>query len=132
MSVSDEFGWTILSIVASALLSGLLGVLISNWYYKRSEIRRIKLRILQQLMGNRFDLHSRSFVEALNQVPVVFYESNEVLSAFKTYQEHCQTNSDGNLGVQRFHDLINAMYKHLDMNTEPLTDNIFRATFTTK
>ncbi len=31
MSVSNDFGYTVLSIVVSALVSGLLGVQISNW-----------------------------------------------------------------------------------------------------
>ena len=88
MSVSDEFGWTVLSILASAALSGLLGVWISNRSYKLNEIRRLKLKVLQQLMANRFSKNSQGFVEAMNQIPIVYYESKEVLSHLK-----CITNT---------------------------------------
>jgi hypothetical protein len=132
MSVSEEFGLTILSILASALLSGLAGILISNWHYKRNEDRRLKLKVLQQLMGYRYDFHCTKFVEALNQIPVVYYESKPVLSAFRAYQEHIQGLGDAKIGHQRLLDLIKAIYKHLDINTEPLTDNIFLSPFTAR
>ncbi len=129
MSVSSDFTYTVLSIAISALVSGLLGVQISNWYYKRNEVRRLKLRVLQQLMGNRYDFHCIKWVEALNQIPVVFYESKEVLITFKAYHEHIQGNGDAKIGYQRLLELIKAMYKHLNMSTEPLNDNIFLSPF---
>lgn len=125
MSVSNDFAWTILSILTSALVSGLLGVQISNWYYRRNEARRSKLKILQQLMAYRFDFHCVKFVEAINQLPVVYHESKEVLTAFKAYHEHIQGNGDIKIGHQRLLELFKAMYKHLNINTEPLNDNIF-------
>lgn len=125
MSVSSDFGWAALSIVVSALVSGLLGVLISNWYYKRNEARRLKLKILQQLMAYRFDFHSVKFVEAMNQLPVVYHESKEVLTAFKAYYEHVRSNGDMKIGHQRLLELFKTMYKHLNINTEPLNDDIF-------
>ena len=56
----------ILIIVIAALLSGLVGVGISNWYHNRNENRRIKRHVLQQLLGNRYDLRGQLFTEALN------------------------------------------------------------------
>lgn len=81
-------------------------------------------------MGNRYDFHCAKWVEALNQIPVVYYESKPVLLAFRAYQEHIQVLGDAKIGYQRLLDLIKAMYKHLDINTEPLTDNIFLSPFT--
>ena len=131
MSVVDDLGWTVLSVVVSALVSGLLGVLVSNWYYRRNEIRRLKLKVLQQLMGSRYDFHNERMVEALNQIPVVFYESKEVLTAFKAYQEHCMNPVQNyDLGIERLLDLFKAMYKHLNIDTAPLTDNNIRNFFT--
>jgi len=84
-------------------------------------------------MGNRFDFHSQRFVEALNQVPVVYYESKEVIAAFKIYQEHCMNPVRNEaLGIQKLIDLFKAMYKHLNIDTEPLTDNFFRSPFGTR
>ncbi|MCW4003261.1 MAG: hypothetical protein NWE95_05030 [Candidatus Bathyarchaeota archaeon] len=129
MSTSDEIALTILPILASALLSGLLGVLISNWHYKRNEIRRLKLKVLQQLLANRYDFHCVRFVDAINRVPVVYYESKEVLAAFKAYHEHIQGGGAAKIGHERLLDLIKAMYKHLNIDTEPLTDNILLSPF---
>jgi len=61
-------------ILISSLLSGLLGVGISTWYHQRNEIRRTKLQVLQQLLGNRHDIMGQLFTEALNQVFVIFYD----------------------------------------------------------
>lgn len=132
MTVLDELSLTVLSIFVSALFSGLLGVLISNWYHERNEVRRLKFIILQQLMGNRNDFHCQKFVEAMNQVPIVFHDSREVLLTFKAYQEHIQNKGNPTVGHQRLLEMIKAMYKHLGMNSEPLTDNIFRAVFVTR
>ncbi len=68
-------------ILISSLLSGLLGVGISTWYHHRNEIRRAKLQVLQQLFGNRHDLLGQLFTEAINQVFIVFHDSEDVLSA---------------------------------------------------
>ena len=127
MSVSEEFGWNILLILASALLSGLLGVWISNRSYRFNEIRRLKLKVFQQLMANRFSKSNQRFVEAINQLPIVFYESKEVLSAFKTYYEFClsQAPKDVTVENQKLLDLFKAMSKHLKIDTEPLNDNFF-------
>jgi hypothetical protein len=77
----------LMKILASSLLSGLLGVLVSTWYYRRSEFRQTKFRIVQQLLGNRHDLRGQPFTEALNQVFVVFYDCHGVLLALKAFHE---------------------------------------------
>lgn len=125
MSVSIDFGYTILSIVVSALASGLLGVLISNWYYKRNETRSLKIKNLQQLMAYRYDFHSIRFVEAMNQLPVAYHDSKKVLTAYKAYREHIMSNGDVKIGHQRLLELFKEMYKHLSINTEPLNDDLF-------
>ena len=55
-------------IIISSLLSGLIGVIVSNKYYHKNEIRRAKLQVFQQLLGNRHDLKGQSFTEALNKI----------------------------------------------------------------
>ncbi|MGD0202517.1 MAG: DUF6680 family protein [Candidatus Bathyarchaeia archaeon] len=127
MVVSEEFGWTILSILVSALLSGLLGVWISNRSFKLNEIRKLKFAVFQQLMANRFSKNKEEFVQAINQIPIVFSESKEVLSAFKAYYEYCLADSPRDLTVenQKLLDLFKAMAKHLKIETDPLNDNFF-------
>ena len=125
-----DFELTILSIAVSALLSGLLGVLISNRDYKRNEIRRVKLRVLQQLMGNRYDVNGIAFLEAMNQVAVVFHDSNEVITALRSVHEDVMNpNRNAELSRQRLLALFKAMFKHLGIETELLTDNFFLTAF---
>ncbi len=122
-----------IAILISALLSGLLGVGISIRYHHRKEIRRAKLQVLQQLLGNRHDLRGRLFTEALNQVFVIFYDSQDVLVALKAFHEvimGAQTTTD--LANQKLLDLFKAMCKHLKINPAPLTDNFFLQPFNIK
>lgn len=117
-------------ILISALLSGLVGVVISNWHYRRSEIRRTKLQVLRQLLGNRHDLQGQLFTEALNQILVVFYDSRDVRIALKEFHEviiGAQKTSD--LANQKLLYLFKAMCKHLGIKIEPLTDNFFLQAF---
>jgi hypothetical protein len=130
VTVLDDLGWTFLSILVSALLSGLLGVLISNWYHNRNEIKRAKLKVLQQLLGNRYNVKREGFTEAINQVFVVFYDSREVLTALKAFHEDSlSTNRTQDVSNQKLLDLFKAMCKHLHIETEPLTDNFFLQPF---
>ena len=78
-------------------------------------------------MANRFSRGNQGFVEAMNQIPIVFYESKEVISAFKTYYEYCLIPAprDVTLENQKLLDLFKALCKHLKIDTEPLTDNFF-------
>jgi hypothetical protein len=129
MSVSSDFQLTVLSIVISALVSGLLGVIISNWYHGNSETRRLKIQILQQIMAYRFSLQNIKFVEAMNQLPVVYHESKEVLTAYKEYREHIMNHGDPLVGHQKLVELLKAMYKNLRINIEPLNDDMFSYPF---
>lgn len=130
MTVSIELGWAILSIVVSALFSGLLGIGISNRYHKSNEVRRAKLKVFQQLMGNRFDIKSNAFIEALNQTFVVFYDSKEVISALKAFHEDAMSaNRSTAVSNQKLLELFKSMSKHLHIKTEPLNDNFFMVPF---
>lgn len=120
-------------ILISSLLSGLLGVGISTWYHQRNEIRRTKLQVLQQLMGNRHDIQGQLFTEALNQVFVIFYDSQDVLAALKAFHEFIRgADKTTDLANQRGLDLFKAMCKHLKIDPEPLTDNFFLQPFNVK
>ena len=130
MALSNEFEFTILSIAVSALLSGLLGVLISNWYYRRNEIKQVKLKVLQQLMGYRYNVNGKEFLGALNQVAVIFSDSKAVLTALSAVADEVRTpNRNPEISHQRLLELFKAIFKNLGINTEPLTDNFFLTAF---
>ena len=83
--------------IISSLLSGLIGVILSSWRYQEYEKRKQKLDTLRRLLGNRFAIteeqgsnteHSREdFFAALNEVFVVFHDSDPVIDALKKYHE---------------------------------------------
>jgi len=126
MSIMADWDVAVLSILASALLSGLVAVAISSWYHNRSERRREKFEMFERLIGNRYNLHGDAFSEAINSVFVVFHDSDEVKRAVMGWHEVAmradRTPQEAN---QRLLVLFKAMAKNLDINTEPLTDNIF-------
>ena len=117
-------------IPISALLSGLLGIWISIEYYRRNEIRRAKLQVLQRLLGNRNDVKGQPFTEAINQIFVVFYDSRDVLVALKAFFEAIVSDQrTETLTDQRLSDLFKAICKNLGINIEPLTDDFFLHAF---
>jgi len=120
-------------ILISSLISGLIGVGVSTWYNHRNEIRRTKLQVLQQLLGNRHDVRGQLFTEALNQIFLIFYDSQDVLSALKELHECIMSDQKTeDLANQKFLYLVKAMCKNLKINPEPLTDTFFLLPFNVK
>jgi hypothetical protein len=122
-----------LTIIISSLLSGLVGVLITICHYERQEKRKIKLQVLQQLLGNRHDLTGQEFTEALNQILVTFYDAPKVLYALKNLHEAAANfSTPPDLMNQRMVELIKEICRHLNINIEPLTDQFFLQAFNIK
>jgi hypothetical protein len=117
-------------VLISSIISGLLGVLISVWFYRRSEIRQAKFRIIQQLLGNRNDLKGQSFTEALNQVFVGFHDSEKVLLKLKEFHETIIRRPVSNdLANQKLLELFKAICEELNIEPGPLTDSFFLQAF---
>jgi hypothetical protein len=111
-------------LVISGLLSGLVAVGVSTWYQKQSETKRIKLQVLQQLLGNRNDVWGEKFSEALNQVIVAFSGCNDVLGALKAFHEVMMNSQKTPDSIdQKLLDLFKAMCKHLKRDLGPLADD---------
>jgi len=120
-------------ILIAALLSGLVGVGVSTWYHQRNEIRRAKLQVLQQLLGNRNDIRGQKFTEALNQVFIIFHDSQDVLLALKPFFEVIiSPQKNPALTDQKLLDLFKAMCKNLKINPATMTDNFFLYAFNIK
>jgi hypothetical protein len=77
----------VLVAVAASLVSGLLGVGISTWYYRRHERRRARLDTVSRLFGFRFDIQGREFSRALNEVFVVSHDAPRVIEALPGFHE---------------------------------------------
>ena len=127
--------WTdiVINILISASVSGIVGVIVNIWYQQKNQIKQAKLHVLQQLLGNRYDLRGEKFTEALNQIFVTFYNSKDVLIALKAFYEIATSPMKNNEVMnQRILDLFKAMYKDLKLNIEPLNDTFFLHAFNVK
>src|SRR5699024_458206 len=113
-------------VLLSSLLSGLIGVGISNWYHRKSEIKRTKIRLIEHLLGNRYYILGDAFTEALNKVFIVFHDSKEVKSALKAFHEITMSKGKtADLANQKLLELFKAMCKDVNIDQTPLTDNFF-------
>lgn len=61
--------------VISSLLSGIIGVGISTWYYRRYESRKQKIELLRKIVGFRFALTEKTSPEAKAQFLVLLVKS---------------------------------------------------------
>lgn len=122
----------LIGIFISSILSGILGVVISTYYHNRMEKRKWKIHILEQLLGNRYDIQGEKFTEAMNSVFVVFHDSKEVLLALKEFHQITLGARTENEANQKLLDLFKAMCKNLNIDTQPLTDNFFLQPFNVK
>lgn len=90
---------SVLWVIISSLLSGLIGVLISLWAYRRYEKRQQKFDTLRRLCGYRYALDPviveageatgsrEDFFSALNEVVIVFHDMVPVIEALEKYKE---------------------------------------------
>ena len=72
----------IVTFIAS-LLSGLVGVLVSFYFFSRLEKRKIKTETARKMFGSKHDITSPSFNEAMNEAMITFSDSNKVISAME-------------------------------------------------
>jgi hypothetical protein len=122
------------ALILTSLLSGLIGALISTYYYLRYEKRKLKLDTLRRLAGNRFAITvegtteepRNEFFAVLNEAFVVFYDAPKVLNALE------QLYADRNR-PERTHDnlvkIFKAMTEHLKISHKSLTDSFFLTPF---
>lgn len=77
----------VVSILISAILSGVFATLVTLWWQDRSRQKQEKIRIFTILMSKRYEISADESVDALNMVDVVFYESDSVRSALRNFRE---------------------------------------------
>ncbi|RUO73297.1 DUF6680 family protein [Idiomarina ramblicola] len=70
---------TIILTLVSSVISGVLGVVISSIFYSRLEKRRIKLETARKMFGNKHAMSGKEFQESINEVMIVFSDSQEVI-----------------------------------------------------
>lgn len=115
--------------VFSSVISGILGVGISTWYYRRYENRKYKLESLKKFMGNRYDLTGDEFSRALNEIFVVFEDSPKVMEALSKYHESINSPKDSEDDMVL---LFKAMCKEVGISHADFNDSFFLRPFNTR
>lgn len=77
---------SIITIVVSAVLSGLLATVITLFWQSKAEKAKIKKEIFTTLMAYRYNIAAAESVKALNCVQVVFYDNNNVRDAWTKFK----------------------------------------------
>src|SRR5699024_7529021 len=84
----------ILVTIISSLLSGLVAVLISSWFYARLERRKLKVDTARRLIGNRFHIEGPDFQRAINEVIIVFADNQTVMERMERLWDVLQSDAN--------------------------------------
>lgn len=120
-------------VIISSLISGIVGVIISIIYHRRSERRLVKIQVLRNVFGYKFQLrytssiNRKEFNKAINEIPIVFYDSGEVLVAHKNlYETLNNKDSKEQEKNKRFIELYKSISKDLKLDLdERISDEEF-------
>lgn len=97
------------TIITSVITSGIIGVFISEYYQRKTLVKKMKRDFVIELFGNRFMLKENYYGEAtelnrtLGKIPIIFSDNNQVIECYDCF---LSVTSD-----QNFLRLIKAMCK---------------------
>jgi len=114
-----------------SLFSGIAAYAVSTYVYLRNERRKQKLRIFEELLGNRHGLtlaggteaHDR-FIRALNASFAIFYQSKSVVEAIQDFKKYKERTADN------VTQLLRSISEDLKIDTSYLDDDFFDEPFT--
>ncbi|MDP2210213.1 MAG: hypothetical protein Q8J63_00565 [Candidatus Aquicultor sp.] len=114
--------------VIAALISGLVGVGVSTWYFYKLERHKLKLDLARRLLGNRFHITGDAFSCAMNEVIAVFADSDDVLANMARLYEALQVNGKPNADGALI-DFLKAVCKASGLTQATLNDGYLIKTF---
>lgn len=115
------------TIIAS-LLSGIIGVAVSSWFYYKLERHKLKVDLAKRLLGYRFSITGDDFSCAMNQVLAVFADSPEVLQKMERLYQALET--PGKLHAETaLIDFLKSICKHSGLTQATLNDGYLLKTF---
>jgi hypothetical protein len=71
--------------IASSVISGIVGVVVTLVYSHLYEKRRMKLDVLKRFAAYRYDTGGVEFVKAMNEIFIVFQDSRKVMQALADF-----------------------------------------------
>jgi hypothetical protein len=118
----------ILVTVLSSLISGILGVVVSTWYFYKLERHKLKLDLARRLLGNRFSLSGDEFSRAMNEVIGVFADSPGVLAKLGRMYEAVRVPGKPNAEAALI-DFLKSVCKASGLTQAVLNDDYLLKTF---
>jgi hypothetical protein len=119
---------TILMTIVASLLSGLVGVGVSGWFFYKLERHKLKLDLARRLLGYRFSIIGDDFSCAMNEVIGVFADCPEVLQKMGRLYEALQTPSKPNADGALI-DFLKEVCKSSQLTQATLNDGYLLKTF---
>lgn len=120
-------GWVILS----SLLSGLIGVLVSTFFYHRYERRKIKFDTAKRLFGYRYSIKGDGFSNAMNEVFIVFADTPKVIRAMEDLYNTLQS-PNKQLAEDKLITFLKEICKDLSIDYSTVNESFFIKTFNAK
>lgn len=122
--------WILITLISS-LLSGILGVVISIIYHRRTEKIRAKIETLKNFCGYRYNLRGDNFTKTLNEIFIVFQDSNNVLEKLNQFHEVI-VSKQTDLANDKLVSLFKAMCKNLKIDPNKYSESFFIKAFNVK
>lgn len=119
----------VMYLIISSLLSGLVGVLVSTWFYARYQRRKDKLETLRKFMANRYDLKGDEFSIAINEIVVIFAGSPKVMKALSEHHEKVAGNHNSEDALLK---LFKAMFEDVGLAHNEFNDSFFLIPYNTR
>jgi len=115
-------------IIISSLISGIVGVIISTIYYRKHERYQMKLKTLKDFAAYRWDLKGPNFTRALNEIFIVFQDSEKVKSALMQFHRTI-TSKNIELANDDLIRLFKSMCEDLKINPDKFSESFFLKPF---
>lgn len=118
-------------IILSSLLSGLIGVLVSTFFYHRYERRKIKFDTAKRLFGYRYSIKGDGFSNAMNEVFIVFADAPKVIKAMEDLYNTLQS-SNKQLAEDKLITFLKEICNDLSIDYSTVNESFFIKTFNAK
>ena len=69
------------------VVAAVTAVYIAHWLGKQQRLYEVKSEVLRELVGRRANFQDPDFKIALNSIPVVFHDNNEIKGAWSEFYD---------------------------------------------
>ncbi|MDZ4992627.1 hypothetical protein GNF80_06510 [Clostridium perfringens] len=124
-----ESNQNLIWMLFSVLCSGLIGVIISNYFNKKQQEKNLKLDLIKNILGYSHQLtreakNDDEILIYLNQVYVIFNLSNDVIDALLEFKEE--------KSAKNLVSLIKRMCDDVEIDYDYIGDDFFESPFSSK